>query len=285
MEHTVKTALRLAVFVVAVAATTAWLVLGFTYLNRLGWDGLLSLEPGALAATLAAVAGPPAALWLVLVVVAQQQELGLLRKAVMDLGSAIRRGQDQAEANSRALLEFTAEAGRNSVILSTPLALDDLTSQAAAVAERLGVMDADSLDLAWAKYGAGDRWAMFKPFIDRAAEESDFEERLGLAIRQDHVAHLSVEAFMRRVSTLCSRQDGVGDQKLAHDIINDGPVGRLEQLFAKATANKDGGVTGPDQTIVMSEQGLDEDTDEADSISDRLGPQPMLFPASSQSNG
>lgn len=273
MEHTVKTILRWAVFVLAVAATTAWIVLSFTYLNRLGWDGILSLEPGVLAATLAAVSAPPAALWLVLVVVAQQQELALLRHMVSDQGSVLRRGQEQAESNSRALLELTALAGRSSAKDTLPLVLDDLASHAAAVAERLGVLEADSLDLAWARYGAGDRWALLKPFLERAAIEDDFAERLAKALQQDHGAQASAAAFTRRLQSLRSQSHGIGEQKLLVEVLEDGPAAQVDRLFS------------PDQASVALVKEDDTETgSEADEISDRLGPQPTLFPSGSRPN-
>jgi len=195
MESKVKSILHWGVFVVAVTATTGWLVLCFAYLMRLGWDGLLSLEPGALAATLAAAAGPPVALWLVLVVTAQRQELVALRIAVLDFGLAIRRGQDHAETNGRALLEVTAATRRQASQDGLMIALDDLASHASIVVERLGVLDQDGLDLAWARYGSGDRWALLRPFIDRAALEDDFGARLAGALEEDALAKLAAGAL------------------------------------------------------------------------------------------
>lgn len=270
MENKIKSILHWGVFVIAVAATTGWLVLCFAYLMRLGWDGLLSLEPGALAATLAAAAGPPVALWLILVVTAQRQELVGLRQAVLDFGLAIRRGQDHAETNGRALLEVTAATRRQAAQDGLKVALDDLASHAAIVAERLGVLDPDGLDMAWARHGAGDRWALLRPFLDRAALEDDFGDRLAGALNEDALAKLAAAAFVRRLD-LMTAPDGIPtEQKLLHEIIADGPVVQVARLFSVGVAN--------------DVDADDDDTDvEAASMDDRLGPQPTLFHPESKS--
>ena len=284
MDSVLKAALRWGVFVLAVAATTAWVVLSFTYLNRLGWDGLLSLEPGALASMLAAVAAPPAALWLVLVVIALQQELSLLRKAVLDLGIALKRGQDHAEANGRALLELTAAFSRQATQESVSIALDDIASHAATVAERLGVLDPDGLDLAWARYGAGDRWALLKPFLDRAAVESDFSDRLGRALHQDGPSQLAASAFVRRVEALREDQTINDGQKLLRQVLEDGPIAQVGRLFGvtRPEEMRGNGSTEPNQNNAMADALTD--LKEEGTMADRLGPQPTLFPAGSQTD-
>ncbi len=282
MENSIKAALRWSVFVLAVAATTAWVVLSFTYLNRLGWDGILSLEPGALAATLAAVAGPPAALWLVLVVIAQQHELGLLRKAVFDLGLAVRRGQDQAEINSRTLIELTSATARSAAKDSVHIALDDLASHAAVVAERLGVLDGESLDLAWVRHGAGDRWALIRPFIIRAGQESDFTDRLKAALDQDGLAKMAAAAFVRRLESLRQDHIGTGDQKLLSQILEDGPLAQIERLFGLPTPTPETAGPSDSESAPSEDSEPASDTSDAPTLADRLGPQPTLFPAGSQ---
>lgn len=279
MDNSIKAAFRWLVFVLAVAATTAWVVLSFTYLNRLGWDGILSLEPGALAATLAAVAGPPAALWLVLVVIAQQQELSLLRKTVLDLGVAVRRGQDHAEISSRTLIELTSATTRGAAKDSVHIALDDLASHAAVVAERLGVLDGEGLDLAWARHGAGDRWALIRPFIVRASEEKDFGDRLTNALNQDGPAKVAAAAFIHRLKSLRHDHIGVGDQKLLSQILEDGPLAQIERLFDGV--QNDEPMADQDVVESSSEDSPELESENADvtTLADRLGPQPTLFPA------
>ena len=268
MESKVKSILRWGVFVFAVAITTGWLVLCFAYLSRLGWDGLMSLEPGALAATLAAAAGPPVALWLILVVTAQRQELADLRRAVLDFGMAIRRGQDHAETHGRALLEVSAASRRQAAQDGFTVALDDLASHAAVVAERLGVLDADGLALAWGRYGSGDRWALLRPFLDRASTENDFSDRLAEALKGDAMSQLAAGAFMRRLGLMRAAGGIPGEQRLIHEILEDGPVAQVGRLFAGEAS-----VTGAS----------DPGGDQAASIEDRLGPQPTLFQPESKS--
>lgn len=271
MESTLKAVLRWGVFIVAVAVTTGWLVLAFAYLTRFGWDGLLSLEPGDLAATLAAAAGPPVALWLVLMVASQKQELSTLRKVVVDLGVALRRGQEQSETGSRALIELTSASQRQAAQDGLFLALDDLTSNAAIVAERLGVLDVDGLDLAWARYGSGDRWAFLKPFLERAALEDDFAARLSQALAGDAQAELAAAAYTRRLEHLRSSASLTAHQKLIQEILEDGPVAQVGRLFLV----KQSGAT------VRVEPNAD--VDDVATLEDRLGPQPTLFQTPSPS--
>ena len=282
MESALKATVRWSIFVLAVAATTAWLVLSFTYLNRLGWDGILSLEPGALASTLAAVAGPPAALWLVLIVVAQQQELSLLRKAVLDLGVAVKRGQDQGEISSRTLIELTTATGRAVTKDTITIALDDLASHAAVIAERLGVMDRDALDLAWARHGAGDRWSMLRPFVDRATQENDFSNRLQEAITADGVSQLAAQAFVRRMDLLRSVHADGTDQELLSQILEDGPLAQVERLFTHSLDRQAQG-SKEDSPSPVTDLAQDVSASEEEAtMTDRLGPQPTLFPAGSK---
>ena len=285
METALKATLRWSIFVLAVAATTAWVVLGFTYLNRLGWDGILSLEPGALAATLAAVAGPPAALWLVLVVVAQQQEMSLLRKALLDLGVAVRRAQEQGEISSRTLIELTSATGRSVTKDAVSIALDDLASHAAVIAERLGVLDHDALDLAWARHGAGDRWALLRPFVDRAAQEDDFNDRLKDAVAADGLSQLAAQAFVNRLGLLRTVHADGADQRFLLQILEDGPLAQVERLFERSLQDQSKnsesksqaeGMTAGDTMTAVAE------LDQTATLADRLGPQPTLFPASSK---
>lgn len=272
MESALKTVLKWGVFILAVAVTTGWLVLSFAYLSRFGWDGLLSLEPGDLAASLAAAAGPPVALWLVLMVASQKQELSTLRKVVIDLGVALRRGQEQAETGGRALIELTSASERRAAQDGLYLALDDLTSNAAIVAERLGVLDADGLDMAWARYGSGDRWAFLRPFLDRAVLEDDFGDRLARALDGDLQAKLAAQAFVRRLGQLRSDSGLPVQQKLLHEVLEDGPVAQVGRLFA-APAGASGATEVQDG----------EPDDVGESIEDRLGPQPTLFQPQSKS--
>ncbi|NKB44464.1 MAG: hypothetical protein GKS03_09330 [Alphaproteobacteria bacterium] len=271
MESKIKSALRWSVFVLAVAVTTGWLVLCFAYLTRLGWDGLMSLEPGALAATLAAAAGPPVALWLILVVTAQRQELADLRRAVLDFGLAMRRGQDHAETHGRALLEVSAASRRQAAQDGLVVALDDLASHASVVAERLGVLDVDGLARAWERYGAGDGWALLRPFLDRAAAEKDFGSRLAEALKGDAVSQLAAGAFMRRLDLM--RGDGTAnEQRLIREILEDGPVAQVGRLFANDVAAAEDAFVAVDRVDQPEAGG-----DQAASIEDRLGPQPTLF--------
>jgi hypothetical protein len=278
MEKTLKTLLRWSVFVIAVAVTTGWLILCASYLTRMGWDGLLSLEPGDLAALLAAAAGPPVALWLILVVVAQQQDLTILRRAVLDMGFAMRRSQEQVESQSRALLEASAASRRQAAQDLLPVVLDDLAGSAAVVAERLGVLTRDDVDLAWARHGAGDRSALLRPFVARAHSEDDFAVRLNEALAGDLQSKLAAEAFVNRVDGLRSEGQDAFPLKLVSDLFEDGPVSQVYALFSGAGSTRQPVVSDNADGIESANAA---EADEEDDMNDRLGPQPTLFPAAS----
>ena len=67
------------IFVLAVALTTAWVVLAVGgYLRHLGLAGVMALAPAELGALLAAAGGPPAALWLFMAVLEQRRTINHL---------------------------------------------------------------------------------------------------------------------------------------------------------------------------------------------------------------
>jgi hypothetical protein len=282
MENTLKTILRWGVFVVAVAVTTGWLILCMAYLTRLGWDGLLSLAPGDLAALLAAAAGPPVALWLTLTVMAQHQQLSVLRRAVLDMGYSLRRGLEQGEAQSRVLIEAQAASQREVAGALVPVALDDLASHVAVIAERLGVVSREDLDIAWARHGAGDRNALLRPFTHRAAGESDFSQRLRSAIAADPQSKLAAETFVRQVDVLRTEASAQSGMNVLSKVLDEGPLAQVYALVsvsqdAEAEDNADDSNNFPDVSG-LSEQ--EPPLDDAD-LADRLGPQPNLFPGAS----
>ncbi len=274
MENAVKTILRWGVFVIAVAVTTGWLILCFAYLTRLGWDGLLSLEPGDLAALLAAAAGPPVVLWLTLTVMAQQRQLTTLRRAVLDMGYSLRRGLEQGEAQSRVLIESQAASQRDAASTLVPVALDDLASQVAVVAERLGVLSGDDLDLAWARHGAGDRNALMRPFTQRAASESDFSDRLRSAIASDPQSKEAAVTFLRQVDAMRAEARDQSGMKVLSKTLDEGPLAQVYALFSGAAEDAFG------EDPVESSAPAPVPADDPD-IADRLGPQPNLFPGAS----
>jgi hypothetical protein len=284
MESSLRPYLRWVVFVAAVAATTFWLVICAVYFSRLGWDGLLSLIPSDLAAVLAAAAGPPVCLWLILMVIAQQKELLLLQKTLEQLSISTRRGNDFLESTGRTLLQSAALSQRQAAQDGLNLALDDIASQAAVVAERLGVLDSDSIDLAWARYGSGDRWAFLRPFLDRAALQDEFKYELAHAINIDALSKIAANRFIRRSERLRSNDIVQSDQKLLNEIFEDGPVAQISRLFSfEDTASH------VSEALVETEVGQELDNNE-ESVSsneldieegvateERLGPQPTLF--------
>jgi len=274
MEKTIKTALRWSVFVIAVAVTTGWLILCFAYLNRLGWDGLLSLDPGDLAALLAAAAGPPVLLWLILTVIAQQQQLKTVRRVVLDMGYSLRRSLEQEEAQSRALIEAQAASERDVAISLIPFVLDELAGHAGVIGGRLGVLGGDEADLAWAKHGAGDKHALMRPFAERAANEPDFAARLRSAIASDPQSRQAAVAFVEHIDGLRAEVRNQSGLKALSKTLDEGVLAQVYALFA----THEPGAADEEDPAELEEQELP--TEEPD-ITDRLGPQPTLFPGAS----
>lgn len=296
MENRLRSYLRWVVFVAAVAMTTFWLVICIVYFSRLGWDGLLSLAPSDLAAVLAAAAGPPVCLWLILMVIAQQKELLLLQNTLESLMVATRRGNDFLESTGRTLLQSAALSQRQAAQDGLNLALDDLASQAAVVAERLGVLDKESIDLSWARYGSGDRWAFLRPFLDRAALQDGFKYQLARALTIDALSKIAANRFIRRSELLRSNDIVQTDQKLLHEIFEDGPVAQISRLFSLQdnSGSESEELSDADMEETISQEmeekvGQDSSEDEEyrapnksnvdeDIVTEeRLGPQPTLF--------
>src|SRR5262245_5684102 len=132
-------------FVVAVAATVVWLAVVGLYLSQMSWPGLMALEPMALAALLTATAGPLVALWLVMVVLEPRRAAALMMQRFAELANQERRTQQQAETLARSITEMQKQSVDALSADTRKLALQDLASSAAVLAERLGVMKRDAV--------------------------------------------------------------------------------------------------------------------------------------------
>ena len=170
-----KSIFRWILFFVAVTLTTFWIVLTGAYLARLGWNGILSLDPTSLAMILIAISSPPLILWLILAFLTQQNEITGFRDIMLDLVNLMHRQFEQSEASVKILLELSSSSRRQFVKDGLSLILNDLSSNIAIIGDRTGVLTGDNLDLAWAKYGAGDIWALMRPFVDRLSLEEGFD--------------------------------------------------------------------------------------------------------------
>lgn len=224
---------RRAPFVLAVTFTTAWVVFVLMYLARLGMAVLMALPIAELSSLLVAVSTPVLGLWLVVAVLTQRGELADLRKRLGDMTAQSRHSLQQAEVQSRAMLEMEAQLKRSLAADTRRLALQDLSSQAAVVGERLGILKADAIDVAWARFGSGDVGAFVQPFLNFLGEHPDLAERMGDAIKGDAVARAAVAGFVRRYDRLVA---AMAEDKLGLETIDEGPLGRGYKLFTAAEA-------------------------------------------------
>ena len=277
MRTSVKTIIRWAVFVLAVAMTTGWFVFCIAYLNRLGWNSILSLDPSDFAVILASVAGPPVALWLVLTVVTQQQEINALSDTIVDFSNMLLKQTGQAEANGRALLELTSASQRLAMSDGLTLILNDLSSSASVVADRTGVLQGDDLELAWVKYDSGDCWSLIRPFIDRASLEEGFSERLKNAILSDLPSRNAAISFVSNIEALQSGALILPEQKLLKKLISQGPLDQVRSLFTIDDLDHE---TNLDSSEIdgINTQSLDNGEKDSGDILENSRPQPTLFP-------
>jgi hypothetical protein len=218
-------------FVIAVAATVIWIAVVGLYFSQLSWPGIMALEPAGLAALLAAAAGPLAALWLILVVLEQRRDAARMMQRFAELANQERRTQQQAETLARSITELQGQAQRALSAETRALAFQDLASNAAVLAERLGVVKRDAAGAAWARFGSGDTTVFVQAFLNFAGAHPDIAERIGEAAARDAAARTALAGFVRRYEQLADLAQG---DKLLRAIVEDGALGRGYRLFKQA---------------------------------------------------
>ncbi len=218
-------------FVIAVAATVVWLAVVGLYFSQLTWTGLMAIEPVGLAALLTAAAGPLVALWLIMVVIEQRRDAARMMQRFAELANQERRTQQQAETLARSITELQGQASRALSAETQALALQDLASNAAVLAERLGVVKRDAAGAAWARFGAGDTAVFVQAFLNFAGNHPDIAERIGEAAARDAAARTALAGFVRRYEQIA---DLAQSDKLLRAIIEDGALGRGYRLFKQA---------------------------------------------------
>jgi len=221
-------------FIVVVTLSTAWVVFVLAYLSRIGVPSVMALPIGELSVLLTAITAPLVGLWLVVAVLGQRGELTDLRRRLLEMTLQSRQSLQQAEVQSRAMLEMEAQLKRSLSADTRRLALQDLAAQAAVVAERLGILKPDTVDVAWARFGSGDIGAFVQPFLNFAGEHPDLGQRMGEALARDGVARAAVSGFVRRFERLAA---ALADDKLALETLEEGSIGRGYLLFKAADAN------------------------------------------------
>jgi hypothetical protein len=103
------------------------------------------------------------------------------------------------------------------------------------LAERLGVIRREDIDVMWARFGSGDTAAFVQPFLNFAATHPEIGARLAEAVARDSVAAAALQSFVRHYERLVAE---VGDDRLTRDIIEDGALGRAFRLFKAADTQK-----------------------------------------------
>lgn len=223
------------VFAIAGALTTLWFGGAVIYVGHyVGWDNLFTLMPNDLALFAFGVFGPIALIWLVIGLL--QITLSSHRQEVLLQQMLIQhhRTSGQAEAQIRTLIQMQEENRRRLSQASVELVLQDLNAQAATLAERLGMLAPEEVTVLWNRVAAGDLWAFSYAFLLRAELYPDFAEMLGERLPQDATAFAALQVFLRRYDMLVTSLKNAGADKVAHAVLDDGPLARLSQLFAVA---------------------------------------------------
>ena len=96
--------------------------------------------------------------------------------------------------------------------------LRDLAASAAALAERLGVIRHQDIDITWARFGSGDVGAFVRPFLTYAVSHPEIGDRLAEAAARDPVVAAALQSYVRRFERLTA----VLDDKLVRDVLEEG---------------------------------------------------------------
>lgn len=233
MEFLTQLRERLAL-ILAVAASTLWLFAVWGYVNvHGGFAGLTDLAPLDLAILVAAATAPLAALWLIFTMLEQRRAVGHFARRLGEMAAQNRQSLQQAESQARTLMQLQAQGARMQAMETRRLALNDMASSAAVLAERLGVIKRDAAPLAWARYGDGDGTVFVQAFLSFANSHPDMAERMAEAVVRDVVAAAALAGFVRRYERLLSLS---ADDKLAVEIFDEGALGRAFRLFKAADA-------------------------------------------------
>jgi hypothetical protein len=231
-------------FILAVAITVAWVAFIGVYLYKLGWWVVMALPPTQLATLLAAAGGPLAALWLLVAVLEQRRDTNEL---VRRLAQSVH----QAEAQTRALMQLQNQSTRAQSVEARTLALHDLASNAAVLAERLGVLTRDNLNAAWVRYGSGDVTVFVQSFLGFAVTHPEITERMAEAVVRDGAARAALATFVRRYEQLTAAPI---DDKMVREILEEGPLGRAYRLFKTADGLANGSGDPQGQLSALSQR-------------------------------
>lgn len=197
-------------------------------------DGLTALPPAEMAAALAAVAAPPAVLWLALAVGFAASSARRSERAMRAVLHHTRRATEQSEVQVRTLLQIQEDARRTRMRDGLEEALADLRCSLALIAERTGLLSSDETELAWARTAAGDRWAFANAYLTPWAYQPELPEILGERIAEAPEAAAALQAYLRRWRRLLAVLSDSDADPLLRETLEDGPADRLHTFLLRA---------------------------------------------------
>lgn len=209
-------------------------------------EGLAALTPSETAAVLAALAAPPAVLWLGLAVGASAVSARRSERALRAVLFHTRRATEQAEVQVRTLLQMQEDTRRRRMLEGLDEALADMRGSLAVVAERTGLLSAEETELTWARTAAGDRWAFANAFLTPWAYQQDLPEILGERVAQAPEAAVALQTYLRRWRRLLAVLKENEADKLLRETLEDGPADRLLAFLLRVESTAVGLMSGGD---------------------------------------
>lgn len=195
-------------------------------------EGFGVLTPSESAAVLAALAAPPAVLWLGLAVGAAAMSARRSERALRAVLHHTRRATEQSEVQVRTLLQMQEDTRRRRMLEGLDEALADMRGSLALIAERTGLLSQEDTELTWARTAAGDRWAFANAFLTPWAYQPDLPEIVGERVAQAPEAAAALQAYLRRWRRLLAVLKENEADKLLRETLEDGPADRLSTFLA-----------------------------------------------------
>lgn len=209
----------------ASVATVLWLFGAWSAMVPAG--GVTSLPPDQMAAVLAAVAAPPAVVWLALAVGSASLSARRSERAMRAVLHHTRRATEQSEVQVRTLLQMQEDRRRGRMLEGLEEALADMRCSLALLAERTGLLSPEDTEMTWARTAAGDRWAFANAYLTPYAYQPELPRILGERVAEAPEAAAALQAYLRRWRRLLHVLAENDADKLLRETLEDGPADRL----------------------------------------------------------
>ncbi|MEO5374322.1 MAG: hypothetical protein H7840_08585 [Alphaproteobacteria bacterium] len=221
----------------ALAASILWVgAVWFYVYSRMGLDGVLALEPSALATLAATVGAPVAGIWLVAGFVGTMLALRGQGKVIRQLLWQAKRTAEHTEITTRSLLELREQAEHRAFFHTVELAFDDLNGLVATLAERAGLCSEEDLDMLWRRHRDGDRSVFCRLFREAAEQDTAaFARDLGGVVASDARFRSDLLFFLGRYDRLVRLGTEHDDHRYVLDLLEDGSFGVVQSLLARAS--------------------------------------------------